>query len=219
MVKPIVPLICMALLLAFAGACVNVAYQGPEPVITPREGQVLVFGRVRFFQDEVEFFPWKPAFLPESAWRGTERHIWLLRLGRRAVSAEVHPESDGALAIWIRSGDYALIGGTEIPTTSPVSFEVIALIRVPEGPVAVYAGDVIFKTEHHEGWYASRGAFGSASVEVLPVDEGRAALEQRLGVLPRPPAVSAWCVGEELPRFDDSDLMARAREILDRGCE
>jgi hypothetical protein len=89
---------------------------------------------------------------------------------------------------------------------------------VPDGPVSAYAGQLIFKTEHHEGWFATRGAFGVASVVTLPVEDVRADLEKRFGSLPEPPAVSPWCVGENLPGFNDPDLMTRAREILDRGC-
>lgn len=215
-----VPLwIGVTLSIAFAGACVNISYQRPSQTIVPRTGQVLVFGQVRFFLDDVEFFPWKPVLLPDAGWRTIERHLWLLRLGKRAVSPEIHPDSDGSLAIWLASGDYALIGNTEIPTVGPPGHEVVALIRVPEGPVATYAGQLIFKTERHEGWYATRGAFGAASVVVLPVGDARANLEQRLGTLPEPPVVSPWCVGEGLPGFNDADLATRARDILERGCK
>jgi len=209
----------VALLVAAASACVEVSYQRPVQAIAPREGQVLVFGHLRFFLDEVEFFPWKPALLPDSAWRSIERHFWLLRLGNRAVSPEIHPDADGALAIWLASGDYALVGSTEIPTTGPTAFDVLGLIRVPEGPISAYAGELLFKTERHEGGYAMRSEFGTASVAILPVSESVASLEQRLGVLPEPPVISLWCVGDQLPGFDDPTLMTRAKEILDRGCE
>jgi hypothetical protein len=208
----------VTLLVASVGACVDVGYQRPSHTIVPRAGQVLLVGQLRFFLDEVEFFPWKPALLPDSAWRAIERHLWLLRLGKRAVSPELHPDPDGSLAVWLASGDYALVGDTEIPTTGPSGFEVLALVRVPDGPISANAGQLIFKTERHEGWFAKRGTFGVASVVTLPVDDVRANLEERFGSLPEPPVVSPWCVGENLPGFNDPDLMTRAREILDRGC-
>ncbi len=201
-----------------AAACVDVRYQLPSHAIAPRAGKVLVFGQVRFFIDELEIFPWRPALLPDPAWRTIERHLWLLRLGRRAVSPEIHPDSDGSLAIWLASGDYALIGNTEIPSGGPSDYEVVALIRVPDGSIAAYAGELIFTTKRREGWSASRGAFGVASVLVLPAEDARADLEQRLGTLPESPVVSPWCVGEDLPGFNDPDLATRASENLDRGC-
>lgn len=219
MVKKVLLWIGVILMATYTGACVDISYQRPDQAITPRAGHVLIFGHVRFFQDNVEFFPWKPALLPDSAWRAIERHLWLLRLGGRAVSPEIHPDADGALAIWLASGDYALIGNTEIPTSGSSGYEVVALIRVPDGPTAAYAGELMFISEHHEGWSAARGAFGVAEVAVMPVTAGRSDLENRLGSLPEPPVVSPWCVGDDLPRFDDPDLMTRAREILDRGCE
>lgn len=219
MVKKVLLWIGLILVAWYAGGCVEINYQRADQTITARAGHVLIFGHVRFFEDNVEFFPWEPALFPSSAWRAVERHLWLLRLGQRAVSPEIHPDADGALAIWLASGDYALIGNTEIPTSGSSGYEVLALIRVPEGPVAAYAGELMFISEYHEGWSATRGAFGTAAVGVLPVTAGRADLEKRLGPLREPPVVSPWCVGDDLPGFNDSDLMTRAREILDLGCE
>jgi hypothetical protein len=213
--KKVLRWIGLILVASYAGACVEISYQRPYQTITPRAGHVLVFGHVRFFEDNVEFFPWEPALLPGSGWRAIERHLWLLRLGERAVSPEIHPDADGALAIWLASGDYALIGNTEIPTTGSSGYEVLALIRVPEGPVAAYAGELMFISEHQEGWSASRSAFGMAAVGVLPVVAGRADLEKRLGPLPEPPVVSPWRVSEDLPGFNDSDLITRAKKNLD----
>jgi len=211
--------ISVSLLAAYASACVDISYPRPDQAITPRTGQVLVFGHLRFFQDSKEFFPWKPALLPDAAWSAIERHLWLLRLGERAISPEIHPDADGALGIWIASGDYALIGNTEIPTTGSAGYEVVALIRVPDDATAAYAGELMFMSEYREGWSAVRSAFGTAAVAVLPVVVGQADLEKRLGPLPERPVVSPWCVGEHLPGFNDPDLMVRAREILDQGCE
>jgi len=218
MVKKALLWIAVMLLVTYVGACVDISYQRPDQAITPRSGHVLIFGHVRFFQDDVEYFPWKPEPLPDSFWRAIERHLWLLRLDSRAVSPEIHPDADGALAIWLAGGDYALIGNTEIPTAGPSGYEVVALIRVPDGPTAAYAGELMFISERHEGWSAIRSAFGMAAVAVLPVAAGRADLEKRLGPLPEPPIVSTWCVGEDLPNFNDPDLAIRASEILDQGC-
>lgn len=206
--------------LAIAGllGCVGVTYQGAGERITPRSGETLVFGRVRFLHDGREFFPWSASLTPSGVTTETERHLWLLRLGRRAVSAEVHPDEDGSLAIWLAPADYALLGSTELPSGGTAPFEVVAVLRVPAGPVAAYAGDLAFATVTHEGSYLTRGAFGTGAVTRLPIDLARKTLEQRLGTLPEAPVSSLWCAGEELPGFDDSDLGARAKALLDAGC-
>lgn len=202
-----------------ASGCVAVRYQRPGQPMTPRGEEALVFGRLRFFHDGREFFSWNVGLFPPPVATDTERHVWLLRLGRRAVSAEIHPDPYGSLAIWLASGDYTLVGSTDIPTSGPPAYEVIGLVRVPEGPVAVYAGELILKTETHEGWYAAPSRFGEASVAVLANDAPRAAFEQRFGALPEPPAVSRWCAGDHLPAFNDPELATRASELLDHGCE
>jgi hypothetical protein len=148
----------------------------------------------------------------------TERHLWLLRLGRRAVSAELHPDPDGSLAIWLGSGDYALLGSTQLPTGGAAPYEVVALFRVSAGPVAAYHGELNMKTESHEGGRLSHGELGATSVTLLPIDIARVTVEQRLGTLPGPPVASPWCAGDRLPGFNDSNLATRAKELLDRGC-
>jgi hypothetical protein len=195
-----------------------VRYQRPGQHITPRANQALVLGRLRFFHDGHEFFPWQVKLIVAPAGANTERHVWLLRLGQRAVSAELHPDKDGSLAIWLASGDYALLGSTQAPASGPAAFEVVALFRVPAGVVTTYAGDLTMKTESHEGGYVSYSEFGTKSVEVQPIDIVRATLEQKFGTLPEPPIVSVWCVGDTLPGFNDAKLANRARELLDRGC-
>ena len=204
-------------LLALAG-CVTIRYQRPGNEVTPRTGETLVFGRVRFFHDGREFFPWKVSLVGDPVATNTERHLWLLRLGRRAVSSEVHPDPDGSLAIWLGSGDYALLGSTEIATEGAPPYEVVALVRVPAGPVSAYAGDLEMRTASHEGGHLSRGEFGDATVTLAPTAIARATVEQRLGKLPEMPAVSSWCVGDRVPGFNDSKLAARAKELLDQGC-
>jgi len=204
--------------LAALTTCVVVRYQPHGRYITPRVGETLVFGRLRFLHDGREFFPWNVDLVLNPVATNTERHVWLLRLGKRTVSSEVHPDPDGSLGIWLASGDYALLGSTRLPESGSAPFEVVALLRVPAGPVAAYAGDLIMKTESHEGWHASYGEFGDQSVTVLPLDLAQQTLEQRLGMLPEPPVVSPWCAGANLPGFNDPDLSTRAEELLDRGC-
>lgn len=198
--------------------CVSVHYQRPGRQIAPRAGESLVFGRVRFFHDGREFFPWNVSLLAPPVGTDTERHLWLLRLGRRAVSAEVHPDPDGSLAIWLASGDYALVGSSELPTGGAPPYEVVALFRVPAGPVAAYAGDLSLSTESHEGGYLAYGELGHPSVTVLPIAIARLTLEQRLGALPEPPVLSPWCAGDRVPGFTDAHLAARAKVLLDQGC-
>lgn len=120
-----------ALTLAAASGCVAVSYQRAGQYITPRTGQTFVFGRVRFFHDNVEVFPWNTDLFEAGVGTRTERHLWLLRLGRRAISAELHPDPDGSLAIWLAQGDYALLGSIERGTTGAAPYEVVALLRVP----------------------------------------------------------------------------------------
>ena len=209
----------VTLALAALLGCVAVSYQPPGQHITPHEGKTLVFGRLRFFHDEREFFPWEPGLITPSVRTNTVRHVWLLRLGARAVSAEVHPDPDGSLAIWLAGGDYALLGSTVLLASGSPPYEVAALFRVPAGPVAAYAGDLIMKTESHEGGHVSYSELGVKSVAVLPIDSARATLERRLGTLPEPPVLSPWCAGDHLPGFDDPKLATRAKELLDRGCD
>lgn len=208
-----------ALALVALSGCVAVRYQRAGRHITPRAGQALVFGRVRFFHDGREFFPWEATLFaqPGVATR-TERHVWLLRVGRRAVSAELHPDSDGSLAIWLASGDYAVLGSTQVATSGAPPYEVVALLRVPAGPVAAYTGDLIMNTESREGgqlWYSE---LGQTSVTVLPIDIARVTLEQRFGTLPQAPVLSPWCAGDHLPGFSDTQLATRTKELLDRAC-
>ena len=209
--------IAVALALAVLSGCVAVSYQRPGRHITPRAGQTLVFGRLRFFHDGLEFFPWEVRLVATPVGTDTERHLWLLRLGKRAVSAEVHPDEDGSVAIWLASGDYAVVGSTRAMAGS-AAFEVVAVFRVPVGAVAAYVGELTMKTESHEGLHVAYGEFGAKSVEVQPIDIARVTLEQRLGALPEPPVASPWCAGDALPGFDDPELAKRAKELLDRGC-
>jgi hypothetical protein len=210
--------LAVALVLAALSGCVAVTYQRAGERITPRAGQTLVFGRLRFFHDGREFFPWGVGLGEAGVTTRPERHVWLLRLGRRAVSAELHPDADGSLAIWLASGDYALLGSTQLLTEGSAPYEVVALVRVPAGLVAAYAGELTMTTETHEGGHMSYSELGETSVTVLPIDIARVTLEQRLGTLAEAPGRSPWCAGEHLPGFNDSNLATRAKELLDRRC-
>ena len=210
--------IAVMLALAVLSGCVSVRYQRPGRQIAPRAGETLVFGRVRFFHDGREFFPWNVSLVGSPVATNTERHLWLLRLGRRAVSAEVHPDPDGSLAIWLASGDYALLGSTQLLASGAPPYEVVALLRVPAGPVAAYTGELNMNTESHEGGHLSYSELGEKSVTLLPIDIARVTLEQRLGTLPETPVLSPWCAGDHLPGFNDAKLATRAKELLDRGC-
>jgi len=211
--------IAVTLALGVLSGCASVHYQRPVSRIEPRAGETLLFGRIRFFHDGREFFPWKAAVVAPGVEANQERHLWLLRLGRRAVSAELHPDGDGSLAIWLASGDYALLGSTELATTGTAPYEVVALFRVPAGAVAAYAGDLNMKTGSHEGGHFSFGELGEPSVVLLSIDVARVTLEQRLGTLPEAPVSSPWCAGEHVPDFKDARLTDKARELLDRGCD
>lgn len=204
--------------LAAVSGCVAVSYQRAGDNVNPRSGETLVFGRVRFFHDGREFFPWNVSLFEPGVTTNTERHLWLLRLGRRAISAELHPDPDGSLAIWLASGDYALLGSTQLLTAVSAPYEIVALLRVPPGAAAAYAGELVMTTETHEGPYLAHTELGKIAVTMLPIDIARLTLEQRLGTLPVAPVVSAWCAGEHLPGFNDSQLARRGRELLDRGC-
>jgi len=209
---------CQSLLLALAvvvlTGCVNVEYARQAQRIEPRDGQALVFGRIRFFHDGHEYYPWRPTIV-----QGYERHLWLLRLDRRSVSAEMHPDADGTLAIWITPGDYALVGSTEKLRSMSNFRETVALLRVPAGQVAVYAGDLIFTTTtSREGGQFHVSAFGSVTVAVQPPEAAQEAMERRLAALPAPTVSSPWCAGADVPAFEDPDLVSRARQLLDQGC-
>jgi hypothetical protein len=204
----------VALVVVALAGCVSVAYQRAGERITPRAGQALVFGSIRFFHDGRELFPWRAGVATS-----TERHLWLLRIGQRAVSAELHPDADGSLAIWLAGGDYALLGSTQRLTDGAAPYEVVALLRVPSGPVAAYVGELAMTTRSREGGHLSHGELGTTSVTVHPLDAARAALERRLGTLPVAPVLSPWCAGGQLPGFTDPRLAARAGALLDGGCE
>jgi hypothetical protein len=210
-------LVTIALALAATAACAGVAYQKPGQPIAPRAGETIVFGRMRFFYDEKEFYPFK-ATIDVFPMANSERHVWLRRVGEQMVSAELHPDGDGSLAIWLAHGDYALVGSNAALGAGTGAFYVVALFRVPEGAAAMDAGTVIFKSASHEGGYVAYGEFGQASVVMQPADSARAAIERKFATLPTPFVQSAWCAGDQLPDFDDADFTTRATALLDHGC-
>ena len=211
------PALARVLTLATLLACAGVTYQRPGQPMPASASEAVVFGRVRFFYDGKEFFPWQ-AKVDVFPMANSERHVWLLRLGRRSVSAELHPEGNGSLAIWLERGDYALVGSTEALGAGTGAFVVVALFRVPAGSSASDLGELTFRTESREGGRVATTEFGAASVAVLPPDSARAALEKRFGTLPQPFIVSPWCVGDSLPAFNDPDLATRGTSMLDHGC-
>lgn len=189
----------LALSLLAASSCVGVTYQRAGQPVVPRAGQTLVETRVRFFHDGRELFPWSASLTTRA-----ERHLWLLRLHPRAVSAELHPDADGSLSIWVASGDYALVGSTELPSGGTAPYEVLALLRVPAGAVTANPGELTFATHTPpDGWSVAHGEFGDASVTAPPQGAD----------------VSRWCVGEQVPGFNDPALAKRAGELLDGACE
>jgi len=125
---------------------------------------------------------------------------------------------DGFLAIWIRPGDYALVGSAEKLRSMSSFREVVALLRVPADQVAVYVGDLIFTTRTKEGAQFRTSEFGATTVDVEPIQTARAALERRLAAHPPPPVSSPWCAGDDVPAFENPDLVSRARQLLDQGC-
>lgn len=214
-------LVAAALSLLAAAACVNVGYLTPGERIEPRAGQSLVFGRIRFVENGREYFPWNISLSSELSSEllpQREAHFWLLQLDRRAVSAELHPDEDGSLAIRLSPGDYALVGSDEGIESGGSYREVVALLRVPGQGAFVYSGDLVFTTQYREGWSLQHGHFGTASVTREPLQQATAMLEARYGALPGALAASPWCVGRDVPAFTDADLAERARQLLDRGC-
>lgn len=216
-----------AAVLATLPACImNVEYARPGQSLASHDGKGLVFSRIRFFYNGQEFFPWDPAATVRSLTdmlrdvdRTEARHIWLRRLDVTAASWQLQPDKDGSLAIWLPAGDYALVGTEDDPTQGvPLNLAVVALLRVPAGAPAVYAGELVFADEFREGWHG-RYVFGSGRVTTESMATATRTLEARYGALPAPPALSAWCVGEQVPSGDNNPEFARqSRQLLDGGC-
>jgi len=79
--------VAVVLLSATLAACImNVEYARRGESLAPRAGKALVFSRIRFIDDGLEYFPWgfpSPADVLSNIDRA--RHVWLRPLGRQAV--------------------------------------------------------------------------------------------------------------------------------------
>ena len=210
--------LAVALLSVTLTACMmNVDYARRGESLAPRAGKALVFSRIRFFDDGAEYFPWGFPSAADALFNiDRARHVWLRPLDRQATYWELQPDKDGSLAIWLPPGDYALCGseGELSAVTGPP--DVVALLRVPDDQPALYAGELVFTTEHREGWSPSY-TFGASSVTAGSVTPATEALEATYGPLRARPVVSAWCVGtmgNKLPRAFDADFARRARQLL-----
>ena len=198
----------------------NVEYARRGESLAPRAGKTLVFSRIRFIDDGLEYFPWgfpSPADVLSNIDRA--RHVWLRPLGRQTVYWELQPDTDGSLAIWLPPGDYALVGLEGELSAGVGPPVVVALLRVPDDKPVVYAGELVFTRAHREGWSPSY-TFGASSAATGSVTVATEALKTRYGPLPGEPAVAAWCVGAmgtHLPQAFDSGFAERARLLL-RDC-
>jgi hypothetical protein len=208
--------------LVVLASCVTIDYPQPGRPIKPRNGETLVFARVRLFDDSHEYFPWSATNIP-----GPELHLWLLKLESRRVSPELQLEPDGSFRGWLKAGDYALIANRHAVTASYTSdlerqdMEVLALLRVPPNDIAAYAGILEIELRggvvdlHH---LQTDYEFGAARTSAEPLGVAQESLEEIFGPLPRAPGVSLFCTGDDLPDFHDPQLSPRGRSLLNRGC-
>jgi len=213
----------VALLVTTASACMtNVEYARPGQTLEPREGKALVFGRIRFFYDRHEIFPWDASAFYDAVLdveRAEARHVWLLPLDATQGSWELRPDMDGTLTLWLPPGDYGLFGSKDDPS-GPIrpTLAVVALLRVPAGRSVVYAGELTFAEDFREGGHAD-DAFGAGSVTTDPMADAIRKVEATYGALPGPPALSVWCVGKDLPSGNDiTEFVSQSRRLLDVGC-
>lgn len=194
-----------------AGCVFNAEQARPGQVIEARAGSALVVGRIRFFEDGREYFPWQPSLV------GYERHLWLLRLDDRSASWELRPDEDGSLAVWLRAGDYALVGSDRGPEAGGRDQGIVAFLRVPRGAEVVLAGELVFSIEYREGAQLGH-RLGTASVLVPALQEATQSLERRHGAVTSTPVVSAWCVDRRVAVLTGQAFEAGYRALLDSGC-
>ncbi|MFO1393883.1 MAG: hypothetical protein U1F09_09010 [Steroidobacteraceae bacterium] len=206
--------------IAALSACVEVEYLREGRPVEARPGEAVVFGRIRFMDDGREWSPWNPSFLDMMLDIEPKRHFWLRRLDRTAISAELHPDDDGSVAIRLHPGDYALVGTDEDIESidSTTRLEIVALLRVPADQPLVYAGDVVLVTRYREGWTAVTRWLGEPVLDTESKAPETAALEAKYGPLPGPLAISYWCVSNALPVAPDYEGLHRALDLLNRGC-
>jgi hypothetical protein len=208
--------------LVILASCVTIDYPQPGRPIELRKGEALVFGRVRLFDDNHEYFPWRATNVS-----GPELHLWLLRLAPRSLSPELQLEPDGSFRAWLKTGDYALIANRHAIAASYTSdlerqdMEVLALVRVPPNVIAAYAGVLevaiggrVTDLHHLQTNYE----FGATRASAEPLSVAQESIEKTLGPLPGSPVVSLFCTGDGVPGFYDADLSTRGRSLLDRGC-
>ena len=216
----IAAMIAAILAAAMTAGCVTVGYVSPGQRVEPRAGEAVVFTRIRFLDDGREWFPWDPSFVEVMLEVEQHRNFWLRRLDRHAVTPVLQPDSDGSLALRIAPGDYALVGTDEelADVDSTTRIELVALLRVPPDQPFVYAGDLMLVTQHREGWSAITRWLGEPLLQHESAQAATAAIEAKFGQLQGPLAVSLWCAGPGVPTFAGPDGLARARQLLERGC-
>lgn len=204
-----------------AGCFIDVRSPEPgDPLVAPA-GKTLVFGRVQVVsEDGREYRPWDPVAVPSP-----ELHLMLLRLGPREVAPGMPFREDGRFHWWLSPGDYALLGNPhDVYAANGTDAErqdmnVLALLRVPAGSTASYAGDLevtIVDVDVH-GNLSMHLRFGGTRVEDRR-DEALEALGQLFGAPAQAPVVTLMCTGEAVPAFNDPQLFPRARAMLDAGC-
>lgn len=213
----------VALLVTTLSACMtSVEYARPGQSLEPREGKALVFTRIRFVYDRREIFPWDASAFYDAVLdieRAEARHVWLLPLDATKGSWELRPATDGTLTLWLSPGDYALFGTKDDPSgPAAPNRAVVALLRVPSDRPVVYAGELTFAEDFREGQHANH-FFGAGNVTTDPMAEAIRKVEAMYGALPGPPALSSWCVGEDLPFGSDiTEFVSQSRRLLDAGC-
>ncbi len=203
-----------------AGCITTVDYPRAGHPVAAREGQTLVFGRIRLFADHTEYRPWDPTSITT-----VPIYLALLRLGPRSVAPGLTPLADGRFYWWLPPGDYALVGNPRDVYAAGLSdlqrqdMHVLALLRVPESRAPVYAGelrlDVAVPVLHGVG--RLEYAFGGQRVDD-DIDDAEAALARRFGPPADPPVASLMCAGGNVPSFDDPRLFERGHSLLDDAC-
>jgi len=209
----------MLALASFAG-CITVDSPTPGKPLAIRADTVLVFGRVRVFSSGVEYRPWNPSEVV-----GPQLYVALLRLGPRRIAPGPPFEEDGRFYWRLPPGDYAVIGNSHDVYAERTSYSqvqdmvVLALLRVPAGVPAVYAGELSLELDSVKPPRLRRSSFEFGSEQVRDrQDEALAELEQRFGPLPEDPSILLMCSGPSVPEFDDPELFGRGRALLDAGC-
>jgi hypothetical protein len=197
---------------ALQGACITqLEYAEPGQPLRARAHEALVVGRIRFFENGREYYPWRLSVMDY------ERHLWLLRLADRRATAELRPGSDGSLAVWLRPGDYALVGSEELLRDASRDQGFVAFLRVPEGAAMVIAGELTFSIDHTEGGHF-RGLFGTVSVHSIPAPRVAWEADDPGGGRPATTVESFWCAAGDVRNLTGAAFEAGYRALLDAGC-